>query len=39
MLSPAHAGVIDAYLADLRQAVGEVRAKGETAADTRARYA
>ncbi|MGH0032269.1 MAG: pyridoxal phosphate-dependent decarboxylase family protein [Myxococcota bacterium] len=39
MLSPAHAEVIDDYLADLRQAVAEVKAKGETAGDTRARYA
>ncbi len=39
MLSPAHAGVADEYLADLRQSVEEVVASGEHAEGTRARYA
>jgi glutamate/tyrosine decarboxylase-like PLP-dependent enzyme len=39
MLSPAHAGVADEYLADLAACVAEVAASGATAADTRARYA
>jgi len=39
MLSPAHAGVADEYLGDLREAVETVRRSGESAADTRARYA
>jgi glutamate/tyrosine decarboxylase-like PLP-dependent enzyme len=39
MLSPAHAGVADEYLADLAAAVAEVAASGETAGGTRARYA
>ena len=39
MLSPAHAGVADEYLADLRAAVAEVAAKGERAEGTQARYA
>lgn len=39
MLSPAHAAVAGEYLADLEQALAEVRKAGETAADTRARYA
>jgi glutamate/tyrosine decarboxylase-like PLP-dependent enzyme len=39
MLSPAHADVADDYLADLDEAIAEVRARGETAADTKARYA
>jgi sphinganine-1-phosphate aldolase len=39
MLSPAHAEVADAYLSDLREALDVVRKTGETAADTRARYA
>lgn len=39
MLSPAHAGVADQYLADLEAAVAEVRASGEQAAGTKARYA
>jgi glutamate/tyrosine decarboxylase-like PLP-dependent enzyme len=38
MLSPAHADFADDYLADLREAVAEVRETGATAADTRARY-
>jgi glutamate/tyrosine decarboxylase-like PLP-dependent enzyme len=38
MLSPAHAQVADAYLADLAQALAEVRA-GASGADVRARYA
>jgi glutamate/tyrosine decarboxylase-like PLP-dependent enzyme len=38
MLSPAHADFADDYLADLREAVAEVRSSGATAADTRARY-
>ena len=39
MLSPAHAGVAEEYLADLRAAVAEVAAKGERAEGTQARYA
>jgi glutamate/tyrosine decarboxylase-like PLP-dependent enzyme len=39
MLSPAHAEVADDYLGDLRDAAGAVRSAGESAADTRARYA
>lgn len=39
MLSPAHADVADEYLADLREAVETVRGSGESATDTRARYA
>jgi glutamate/tyrosine decarboxylase-like PLP-dependent enzyme len=39
MLSPAHAAVADAYLADLAASVAEVAASGEQAADTKARYA
>lgn len=39
MLSPAHEAVADEYLADLRDAVEEVRASGETAEKTRAQYA
>jgi glutamate/tyrosine decarboxylase-like PLP-dependent enzyme len=39
MLSPAHAGVADEYLADLRAALAEVAASGETAGGTQARYA
>lgn len=39
MLSPAHAGVADEYLADLRESVAEVIASGESAEGTRARYA
>jgi len=39
MLSPAHAGVADAYLEDLRDVVAEVASTGESARDTRARYA
>jgi glutamate/tyrosine decarboxylase-like PLP-dependent enzyme len=39
MLSPAHAGVVDEYLADLAASVREVSASGERAADTKARYA
>jgi glutamate/tyrosine decarboxylase-like PLP-dependent enzyme len=39
MLSPAHAGVADEYLADLAACVAEVAASGATAADTQARYA
>ena len=38
MLSPAHAQVADAYLADLAQALAEVRA-GASGSDVRARYA
>ncbi|HVN37394.1 MAG TPA: aminotransferase class V-fold PLP-dependent enzyme [Myxococcota bacterium] len=38
MLSPAHAQVADVYLADLAQALAEVRA-GASGADVRARYA
>jgi glutamate/tyrosine decarboxylase-like PLP-dependent enzyme len=39
MLSPAHADVADEYLADLHAALAEVRASGEGAGDTKARYA
>jgi sphinganine-1-phosphate aldolase len=39
MLSPAHASVADAYLADLAECVAEVATSGERATDTRARYA
>jgi sphinganine-1-phosphate aldolase len=39
MLSPAHEALVPEYLADLREAVDEVRASGETAAKTRAQYA
>ncbi len=39
MLSPAHHEVADQYLADLRESVAEVAARGEQAAETRARYA
>lgn len=39
MLSPAHAGVADEYLADLTACIEEVAASGETAGDTKARYA
>ncbi|MCP3985211.1 MAG: aminotransferase class V-fold PLP-dependent enzyme [bacterium] len=39
MLSPAHADVADSYLADLAEAVSEVKTSGEDAAGTRARYA
>ena len=39
MLSPAHAAVADEYLADLRAAIADVAASGETAKDTKARYA
>jgi glutamate/tyrosine decarboxylase-like PLP-dependent enzyme len=39
MLSPAHAGVADEYLADLAACVAEVAASGATAEDTQARYA
>jgi glutamate/tyrosine decarboxylase-like PLP-dependent enzyme len=39
MLSPAHAQVADAYLADLREALAEVRKSGESGRDVRARYA
>jgi sphinganine-1-phosphate aldolase len=39
MLSPAHAQVVDAYLADLEQALAEVRESGESGAGVRARYA
>lgn len=39
MLSPNHAQVADAYLADLAQALAEVRAGGESGSDVRARYA
>jgi hypothetical protein len=39
MLSPAHAAVADEYLADLAASVEEVAASGETAGDTKARYA
>ena len=39
MLSPAHAEVVDEYLADLMSAISEVRSRGETAADTKATYA
>ncbi len=39
MLSPAHAEVMDEYIADLRASVAEVTASGEDAAGTRATYA
>ena len=39
MLSPAHAGVADEYLADLRAAVARSRRSGERAEGTKARYA
>ncbi len=39
MLSPAHAQVIHEYLTDLEAAVSEVRSAGETASETKARYA
>jgi len=39
MLSPAHAGVADEYLADLRASVAEVKESGESADGTKARYA
>jgi len=39
MLSPAHAEVTDAYLADLRDAVTAVRDGGEDGSGTRATYA
>jgi glutamate/tyrosine decarboxylase-like PLP-dependent enzyme len=39
MLSPAHAQVADAYLADLEQALAEVRKSGESGSQVRARYA
>jgi len=39
MLSPAHAQVLDAYLADVEQAVAEVRASRESGTGVRARYA
>ena len=39
MLSPAHARVADAYLDDLRRALAEVRASGESGRDVRATYA
>ena len=39
MLSPAHAQVADAYLADVAQALDDVRAQRESGADVRARYA
>jgi glutamate/tyrosine decarboxylase-like PLP-dependent enzyme len=39
MLSPAHAAVADQYLEDLAASVAEVRARGERAEDTKARYA
>jgi hypothetical protein len=39
MLSPAHAQVADAYLADLAASLREVAASGERAEGTRARYA
>ncbi len=38
MLSPAHEGVADEYLADLAQAVADVTRSGATATGTRARY-
>jgi glutamate/tyrosine decarboxylase-like PLP-dependent enzyme len=38
MLSPAHAGVIDAYLADLGEAVAEVISEGDTGSGISARY-
>jgi glutamate/tyrosine decarboxylase-like PLP-dependent enzyme len=39
MLSPAHAGVADEYLADLAACVEAVAKSGESAKDTQARYA
>jgi len=39
MLSPAHERVADEYLSDLATALSEVRASGEKAEGTRARYA
>jgi glutamate/tyrosine decarboxylase-like PLP-dependent enzyme len=39
MLSPAHAGVADEYIADLTACVADVAASGATAKDTQARYA
>jgi hypothetical protein len=39
MLSPAHAGVADTYLADLAACVAEVRGSGENAAGVKASYA
>ncbi len=39
MLSPAHAEVADDYIADLEQALAEVRSTGESASTTEARYA
>jgi glutamate/tyrosine decarboxylase-like PLP-dependent enzyme len=39
MLSPAHARVLDAYLADLDEALAQVRAGKESGKDVRARYA
>ena len=39
MLSPAHEAVAEEYLADLREAVSDVLASGETAEKTRAQYA
>jgi len=39
MLSPAHAGVADEYLADLAACVEAVAKSGESARDTQARYA
>jgi glutamate/tyrosine decarboxylase-like PLP-dependent enzyme len=39
MLSPAHAGVADEYLADVAACVADVAATGATAKDTKAQYA
>jgi glutamate/tyrosine decarboxylase-like PLP-dependent enzyme len=39
MLSPAHADVLDEYLADLAEAVEAVTQSGESGAGTKARYA
>jgi len=39
MLSPAHAAVADEYLADLEQAVAEVRGGDDSGGDVKARYA
>ena len=39
MLSPAHAGVADQYLADLAACVADVRASGQDAAGVKANYA
>jgi len=39
MLSPAHLGVADSYLADLERAVAEVRETGDRADGVKARYA